>query len=92
MGAVDGGFSSGEKAVPQSVTLTGVGALSFPRWRADKQPVFWVCWAFADNTGCQQSLIFPELTDSSWGRFNSHPTTSFMLSSLWGLFFSPYLH
>lgn len=69
----------GEKAVPQSVTLTVVGALSFSRWREDKQLVFWVCCAGADNAGCRQSLIFPTATNPSWGRFNRYITTWFLL-------------
>lgn len=69
----------GRKAVPQSVTLTVVGALSFSRWREDKQLVFWVCCAGADNAGCQQSLIFPTATNRSWGRFNRYITMWFML-------------
>lgn len=83
----DGGFGSGG-TVPQSVTLTLVGAPSFSRWRADRQPVLCVCCAFADNAGCQQSVIFPTLTDSSWGRFNPYSTTRSMLESLWSVIFS----
>lgn len=74
--------AQGEKAVPQSATLTLVGALSFSRWREDKLPVFWVCCTIADNAGCQQSLIFPTVTNPSSGIFNCYFTTWFMLYPL----------
>lgn len=83
----------GVKAVPQSVTLTVVGALSFSRWREDKQLVFWVCCAGADNAGCQQSLIFPTVANPSWGRFNRYiATITACCFILPGVFCSPYFY